>query len=100
MSQLVDLYNTSDKKRPKESRERIPKAETDYFDREHKFSDGFSVEQKRFSPTNYTEAAQDHYQTEVENLTPPQSYDPAEPLHRYTPETPFHDAGAGDTSKK
>ena len=41
MSDLVDLYNSSDKQRVKESRERIPLGETDFFDREHKFHDGF-----------------------------------------------------------
>lgn len=100
MSQLVDLYNTTDKKRPKEARDLIPKAETDFFDREHKYSDGFSVEQKKLSPTRYTENAQNHYETEKEELTPPRSYDPSAPLHRYTPDTPFYNAGEGDTSKK
>ena len=43
MSNLADLYDSSDKQRPKESREKIPGGSTDFWDREHKFHDGFKT---------------------------------------------------------
>lgn len=93
MSNLVDLYNSTKKLRPVESRTLIPGGGTDFFDRDHKFAGGFTVGRDKLSPTEFTQAAQDEYTTERNNLVPPQSYDPATPLHRYTPETPFSPIG-------
>lgn len=98
MSDLVDLYNTLDKQRVKESRERIPLQGTDFFDREHKFHDGFQVGFERGDQPRFTKEALDHYNTEVGELTTPESFDPAFPLHRFTPETPFNNPGEGDNS--
>lgn len=93
MSNLIDLYNTSDKLRPQQSRDRIPLGETDFFDREHVNTDGFTVGQKKLSPTQFTAEGLDGYNTEKNELTPPESFDPTEPLHRYTPENPFYNPG-------
>jgi len=93
MSQLVDLYNSTKKLRPMEARTLIPGGGTDFFDRDHKFAEGFTVGRDQLSPTEFTEAAQQEYNTEKANFVPPLSYDPATPLHRYTPETPFAPAG-------
>ncbi len=98
MSELVDLYNTTDKKRPKESREGIPLSETDFWDREHRFHDGFTVGRKKGDEPKFTDKALDHYNTQVNDLTTPESFDPSLPLHRYTPETPFNPTGQGDNS--
>jgi len=92
MSQLVDLYNKSPKPRVAEAR-LIPKEATDFFDREHKIADGFTPGEKKGDPTQFTDAAQQEYNAEVGSLTPPASYNPTFPLHRYTPETPFFDPG-------
>jgi len=97
MSQLVDLYEKSDKQRPAESRQ-IPGKETDYFDREKEFAEGFKAGKKKMSPTDYTDKGLDQYNEEKNDLVPPESFDSALPLHRYTPETPFHNPGAPDTS--
>lgn len=93
MSNLIDLYNTSDKLRPLQSRTQIPLGETDFFDREHVHADGFNVGQKKLSPTKFTTEGLDGYNTEKNDLVPPESFSPTEPLHRYTPENPFYDPG-------
>ena len=98
MSNLVDLYNDSDKQRPKESRERIPGGGTDFFDREHRFHDGFKTGREKGDQPQFTEEGLDHYNTDKGELTPPESFDPSFPLHRYTPETPFFNPGEGDSS--
>ena len=97
MSQLVDLYNKSPDKRPVESRQ-IPGKETDFFDREHEFADGFSTGQKKLSPTEYTQRGLDQYNEERDEMTPPESYDQSIPLHRYTPETPYDPVGNPDNA--
>lgn len=93
MSQLIDLYNSSDKLRPQQSRDRIPLQGTDFFDREHVNADGFTVARKKLSPTEFTAEGLDGYNTEKNELVPPESFNPAEPLHRYTPENPFFNPG-------
>lgn len=98
MSQLVDLYENSDKLRPAESRQ-IPDKETDYFDRERKFAEGFKAGKKKLSPTDFTAKGLDQYNEEKDDLVPPESFNQSLPLHRYTPETPFDPIGQGDTSK-
>ncbi|KKM92341.1 hypothetical protein LCGC14_1219360 [marine sediment metagenome] len=97
MSNLTDLYGNSDKKRPKESREKIPGAATDFFDREHKFHDGFKTGRTKGDNPQFTEEGLDHYNTEKDELTPPESFDPSTPLHRYTPDTPFFNPGEGSS---
>lgn len=97
MSNLVDLYNTTDKIRPADSRERIPLQGTDFWDREKKDAKGFSVDQDRSSPTQFTQGAQDQYNTEKDDLTPPESFNPEFPLHRFTPENPFFRPGEGQS---
>lgn len=100
MSNLVDLYNTTDKQRPKESRDRIPLAETDFWDREHNDADGFTVQRRKGDPTQFTEDAQNEYHTDKNELVPPESFNPEFPLHRYTPENPFFNPGQADTSQE
>jgi len=97
MSNLVDLYENSKKKRVEEARE-IPSRETDYFDREKEFATGFKAGKKKLDPTDYTEKGLDQYNEDRNDLTPPESFDASQPLHRYTPETPFYDPGAPDSS--
>lgn len=94
MSNLVDLYNKTDKQRPADSRERIPREETNFFDLTKQDAKGFSTGQEKLAPTQYTAQAQDKYNTEKSELTPPESYNNEFPLHRYTPENSFHDPGA------
>ena len=93
MSNLVDLYNTSDKLRPKQSREQIPGGAVDFFDREHKVADGFTVGDKKGDPTKFV-AAPHAYEDQVNDLVPPESFNASLPLHRYTPTTPFYNPGA------
>ena len=95
MSNLVDLYNSTDKQRPKESRERIPLQGTDFWDRRHDDADGFTVQQKKGSPTQFTPKGLDGYNTEKNELVAPPSYNNSFPLHRYTPENPFFSPGQG-----
>ena len=93
MSNLLDLYNKTDKLRPADSRDRIPLEETNFFDETSQDADGFTVDQKQLSPTLYTAKAQDKYNTEKNELTPPDSFDNTFPLHRYTPENAFYRPG-------
>ena len=97
MSNLVDLYNNSDKLRPSDSRERIPLEETNFFDETNQDAKGFTVDQKKLSPTQYTEQAQDKYNTEKDELTPPDTYNNEFALHRYTPENAFFNPGQGQS---
>jgi len=97
MSNLVDLYENSDKQRPAESRQ-IPGRETDMWDREHEFSDGFEVGKKKASPTSFKTKALESYDTEKAELTPPESFDTSKPLHRYTPENKFYNPGESDST--
>lgn len=92
MSQLVDLFNSSQKPRVAEARQ-IPKEETDFFDREHKIADGFTTGLKKGDPTQFKEAGLNEYDSQVASITPPPSYDPKTPLHRFTPKTPFYNPG-------
>ena len=95
MSNLVDLYNKTDKLRPQDSRERIPLGETNFFDETNQDAKGFSVGQEKLSPTQYTAEAQDKDNTEKDELTPPESFNNEFPLHRFTPENPFFRPGEG-----
>ena len=97
MSNLVDLYNKTEKLRPQDSRERIPLEETNFFDETNQDAKGFTVDQKKLSPTQYTEQAQDKYNTEKDELTPPDTYNNEFPLHRYTPENAFFNPGQGQS---
>jgi len=97
MSQLVDLYEKSDKPRVAEARQ-IPHKETDMFDREHEFANGFKTGKQQLSPSDYTEKGLDQYSEEKSELTPPPSFNSSEPLHRYTPENSFYNPGAPDKS--
>lgn len=90
MSNIVDLYNKSTKPRVVAARQ-IPQEATDFFDREHKIADGFTTGVKKGDETQFK--ALDEYDEKVQELTPPESFDPQQPLHRYTPETPFYDPG-------
>lgn len=94
MSNLVDMYNKTDKQRPADSRERIPREETNFFDTTTQDAKGFTAGQEKLDPTQYTAQAQDKYNTEKSELTPPESYNNEFPLHRYTPENSFFDPGA------
>ncbi len=93
MSQLADLYHSSEKQRPKEARG-IPLRATDFWDREHTFNDGFKPGQDKLDPSRFTPEARDHFNTQRNSLTPPASYDPINPLHRHTPDSPFFNPGA------
>ena len=97
MSQLTDLYENSDKQRPAEARQ-IPGRETDMFDREHEFSNGFEVGKKKASPTSFKPKALEEYNTQKADLTPPESFDTSKPLHRYTPENKFYNPGGPDST--
>jgi len=98
MSDLVDLYNKTQKQRPREARESIPGAATDYFDREHKIADGFTTGKEKGDPTEFKAEAQNEYENEVNELTPPESYNPEFPLHRWTNVNKYDPEGRGDPS--
>lgn len=97
MSNLLDLYNNTDKQRPADSRDKIPLEETNFFDETNEDAKGFTTQQTKLSPTQYTEKAQDKYNTEKDELTPPDTYNNEFPLHRYTPENAFFNPGQGQS---
>ena len=96
MSNIIEIYKTFEKLRVKQARE-IPGRETDFFDREHTYADGFTTGRTKGSPTQFTPRGLDHYNEEKSNLTPPESFDATKPLHRYTPENSYYKPG--DPSK-
>ena len=93
MSDILDLYNSSDKQRPKESREKIPRQGVDMFDREKKFARGFIVNKTANSPTDFTEGGLNEYDRQLSDLTPPESFDPSKPLNRWNPVHRYNDPG-------
>jgi hypothetical protein len=93
MSNLIDLYNKSTKQRIVEARQ-IPGRETDFWDRQHDFSDGFTVGRERGDSSEFNEKGLNRFDSQVTSLVPPESFNPEQPLHRYTPETPFYNPGA------
>ena len=63
-----------EKQRTKESREKIPGGSTDFWDREHKFHDGFKTGREKGDQPQFTEEGLDHYNTEKAELTTPESF--------------------------
>jgi len=97
MSDLKELYETSQAKRPTEARG-IPGQKTDFFDLEHKVSDGFVPGKKKGDPTDFNEEViESEYETQIAELTPPPSFNPEQPLHRYNPKNVY---GAPGQPKK
>ena len=92
MSQLADLYKTSTKPHVVEARN-APGQDVNFFDREKAVQGAFKPDEMKGDQTQFSEAAQNEYDKEVSQITPPPSYDPAFPLHRYTEKTPFFAPG-------
>lgn len=90
---LKERYETSQKQRPSEARG-IPGQKTDFFDREHTVGKGFVPNKKKGDPTDFDEEViSTEYEKEVNELTPPESFNPNEPLHQYNPTNKYGDPG-------
>lgn len=95
MSQLVDIYNRSQKLRPVEAKQ-IPTQETDFFDRQHNYQDGWTNFQKKGDPTSWTENALQYYDEELNSMVVPESFVRHEsgiPLNQWNPRTKYYQPG-------
>jgi len=73
MSQLVDIYNRSQKLRAVQAKQ-IPDLAVDYFDQQHQFQEGWTNKQKRGDPTSWKENALKYYDTELSDMVTPESF--------------------------
>ena len=100
MSQLVDIYNRSTKLRPVEAK-KIPDQETDYFDRNHDFQDGWTNFQKKGDPTSWTSNALQYYDNELDSMVIPESFVRHEsgiPLNQWNPTIGYYQPGQAPSS--
>jgi hypothetical protein len=100
MSDLVELYNNSQKARVAEART-IPQAKVNFVDQNNEWQDEYATARKPGDPSNYTEKAVQHFNEELKTMVVPQSFVPQGdatspiPLNRYSPDTPFYTPGRG-----
>lgn len=91
---ILTLYETSNKPRVKEARE-IPGQEVNYFDQNSKFQEQFQAFQE-LRKTTYTEAAYDYYEEMRLKMVIPESWKPAEQginLNRWGPGGGYYNPG-------
>lgn len=96
MSQLVDIYNRSQKLRPVQAK-LIPGQAVNFFDRQNEFQDDWKNNQVPGSPSLYTEKALGYYDTELTNMVIPQSFVRHEteiPLNQWNPKKKYYSPGA------
>lgn len=95
MSQLVDLYNRSQKLRPVQART-IPGQAVNFFDRQTEFQEGWTNNQKKGDPTSWTSKALEYYDEELAQMVVPESFIRHEqgiPLNRWNPRTRYYVPG-------
>ena len=100
MSQLVDIYNRSTKLRPVQAK-LIPTQETDFFDRNHDFQDGFTTFPTKGAPTKFTSHALQYYDDELSSMVIPESFVRHEsgiPLNQWNPTTRYYEPGQAPSS--
>jgi hypothetical protein len=99
MSQLVDIYNRSTKLRPTQAKQ-IPAQETDFFDRNHEFQNGFTTLRKKGDPTEFLENALQYYNTELSTMVIPESFVRQEsgiPLNEWSPDKGYYQPGQNNS---
>lgn len=95
MSQLVDIYNRSNKLRPVQAKQ-IPGQTVDYFDRQHEFQTGWTNFQKKGDPTSWLEKALQYYDDELNSMVVPESFVRHEsgiPLNQWNPIKKYYEPG-------
>jgi len=100
MSQLVDIYNRSNKLRPVQAKQ-IPDMTVDYFDRQHDFQEGWTNFQKKGDPTSWKENALQYYDNELNSMVIPESFVRHEsgiPLNQWNPTTRYYQPGQAPSS--
>ena len=91
MSQLVDIYNRSTKLRAEQAKG-IPEQKVDFFDRQHKFQEGWTNNQKKGDPTSWSEGALAYYDDELKDMVTPNSFIRHEtgiPLNQWNPKIKY-----------
>ena len=97
MSQLVDLFNSTQKQRPKDARD-IPDRAVNFIDQQNTYQTEFTTKRKQGDPTDFTDVALSYYDKERENMIIPPSFvrqDPDIPLNRYGPDERYYSPGTG-----
>jgi hypothetical protein len=99
MSQLVEMFENSNKARPTQTKQ-IPEQAVNFIDRNNEFQEEYAVNRQQGDPTTFTEAALQHYDKELETMIIPPSFnrhDPDIPLNRYTPDEKYYEPGQPST---
>ena len=94
MSELLRIYNTTNKLRPSDARV-IPGQKVNYFDRENAFSVNFETFREP-KVTSFTDRSLNYYDEEYGTMVLPQSWRPVEEgitLNRWLPNKPFYVPG-------
>jgi hypothetical protein len=97
MSQLVDIYTRSTKLRPMQAKQ-IPGLAVNFVDRENKFQNGWTNNQRKGDPTSWSIQALNYYDTELKEMVIPESFVPAEqgiPLNQWNPKRRYYTPGQG-----
>lgn len=93
---LIDVYNNSKTPTLKDAKT-IPSEETDFFDRQHTFSDGFTTELKSGDPSQFKDKALNYFDTLEKNFVAPTNFVPladAPGLDAWTSQNPYGQSGA------
>lgn len=100
MSDLVELYNTSQKPRVVDART-IPQAVVNFVDQINAWQNEYATNRKPGDSSAFTEKAVEYYDEELKTMVIPPSFVPQGdatqpiPLNRYSPNTPFYNPGRG-----
>lgn len=95
MSQLLDLYQKSQKLRPTQARE-IPNREVNAIDQQNEFAVGWKNGQKNGDPTLFTKKSLEYYDQELKDMIIPTSFvrhDQDIPLNQWNPKTKYYVPG-------
>lgn len=97
MSDLLKLYEKTNKLRPTQSKQ-IPELAVNMFDVTGQYQEGFTTFEKAGDPTNFTDKALKHYDTERSQIVIPTNFVPTEQgisLSRWNPDSPYFTTGQG-----
>lgn len=95
MSDMIKRYEESTKLRPQQAKQ-AGSAAVNFFDVNSEFAEGFTPKVVRGDPTKFTTKALEHYNTEVQTISTPESFIRLEqdvPLNRWTPNKKYYAPG-------
>jgi hypothetical protein len=88
MSNLLDLYNSSNSATVSDAR-KIPGPAVNFTDIPNKFQEEFQLQKSAAEKTTFTTLAQNYFDEELKTLITPDAK-----LHRWRPENPYYTPGS------